>query len=147
MALLDELNAQMKTAMKAKDKLTLSVVRMIKTALVNEQIKTGKDLTEDDEKSVLATQLKQRKESLSEFQEAGREDLVEQTQAEIKIVEQYLPAQLDEAAVSDLVDQVVAETGATGKADFGKVMKALMPRVKGQADGALVNRLVKAKLN
>ncbi|KRL37830.1 GatB/YqeY domain-containing protein [Lacticaseibacillus manihotivorans] len=147
MALINELQAQMKTAMKAKDKETLSVVRMLKAAVLNKQISLGHDLTEDDEKSVLATELKQRKDSLAEFKAAGRDDLVAQLEGEIKVVESYLPAQLDEAAVASLVDSVIQETGATGKADFGKVMKTLMPKVKGQADGALVNRIVKAKLS
>ena len=147
MALINELQAQMKTAMKAKDKETLSVVRMLKAAVQNKQIALGHDLTEDDEKSVLATELKQRKDSLAEFQKGGRDDLVAQLQTEIKIVESYLPAQLSEAEVESLVDSVIQETGATGKADSGKVMKTLMPKVKGQADGAVVNRIVKAKLS
>ncbi|WP_461214313.1 GatB/YqeY domain-containing protein [Lacticaseibacillus sp. GG6-2] len=147
MALINELQAQMKTAMKAKDKETLSVVRMLKAAVQNKQIALGHDLTEDDEKSVLATELKQRKDSLAEFKAAGRDDLVAQLEGEIKIVEGYLPAQLSEAEVESLVDSVIQETGATGKADFGKVMKTLMPKVKGQADGAVVNRIVKAKLS
>ncbi|MFD1485637.1 GatB/YqeY domain-containing protein [Lacticaseibacillus baoqingensis] len=147
MALMDELNAQMKVAMKAKDKETLSVVRMLKAAVQNKQIALGHDLTESDEKSVLASELKQRKESLAEFKAGGRDDLVAQTEGEIKIVESYLPAQLTEAQVASLVDSVIQETGATGKADFGKVMKTLMPQVKGQADGAIVNRIVKAKLS
>lgn len=146
MSLTTELNEQMKTAMKAHDKVTLSVVRMLKAALQNTQIKAGHDLSADEEKAVLATELKQRKESLTEFENGGREDLVAGVKQEIAIVEQYLPAQLDEAAVTALVTKVIAETGATGKADFGKVMKTLMPQVKGQADGALVNRIVKAQL-
>ena len=146
MALMEQLNTQMKDAMKAKDKLTLATVRMIKSALTNKQIAKGADLTQEDEQAVLSTELKQRKESLAEFKAGGRDDLVAQLEAEIKVVEAYLPKQLDEAAVTALVDAVIAETGATGKADFGKVMKALMPRVKGQADGAMVNRIVKAKL-
>lgn len=146
MALLSELQAQMITAMKAKDKETLSVVRMLKAAVQNEQIKLGHDLTEDEEKSVLSTELKQRKESLAEFKDAGRDDLVAPLQNEIEIVESYLPAQLDDAAIEKLVDETIAETGATSKADFGKVMKTLMPKVKGQADGGSVNRIVKAKL-
>ncbi|WP_390410029.1 GatB/YqeY domain-containing protein [Lacticaseibacillus jixiensis] len=147
MALMNELNAQMKTAMKAKDKETLSVVRMLKAAVQNKQIALGHDLTEEDEKSVLATELKQRKDSLVAFKEGGRDDLVAPLEKEIKIVESYLPAQLDEAHVEALVDSVIQETGAAGKADFGKVMKTLMPKVKGQADGAMVNRIVKAKLS
>ncbi|KRM72703.1 GatB/YqeY domain-containing protein [Lacticaseibacillus brantae] len=146
MALLDELNAQMKAAMIAKDKATLTVVRSLKSAIVNEQIKVGHDLTSDEEKSVLATQLKQRKESVAEFKKGGRDDLVAGTAAEITFIEQFLPAQMDEAEVSALIDQVIQSTHASGKSDFGTVMKALMPQVKGRADGAMVNRLVKAKL-
>lgn len=146
MAVLDQLNEQMKTAMKAKDKATLSTVRMLKAALQNKQIEVGHNLTDAEEKAVLSTELKQRKESMAEFEKAGRDDLVTPLKAEIKIVEAYLPAQLDEAQVAKLVDETIKETGATGKADFGKVMKTLMPKVKGQADGAVVNKLVKAKL-
>ncbi|MFD1431839.1 GatB/YqeY domain-containing protein [Lacticaseibacillus yichunensis] len=146
MALVDQLNEQMKTAMKARDKETLSTVRMLKAAVQNKQIELGHDLTEDDEKALLSTELKQRKESLVEFQNANREDLVKPLENEIKIVESYLPAQLDEAAVTALVEETIQEVGATGKSDFGKVMKTLMPKVKGQADGGLVNRIVKEKL-
>ncbi|WP_203624494.1 MULTISPECIES: GatB/YqeY domain-containing protein [unclassified Lacticaseibacillus] len=146
MAVLDQLNEQMKTAMKAKDKATLSTVRMLKAALQNKQIEVGHDLSDAEEQAVLSTELKQRKESLTEFENAGREDLVTPLKAEIKIVEAYLPTQMDEAQVEKLVDETIKETGATGKADFGKVMKTLMPKVKGQADGALVNKLVKGKL-
>lgn len=146
MAVLDQLNEQMKTAMKAKDKATLSTVRMLKAALQNKQIELGHDLTEAEEQSVLTSEMKQRKESLAEFEKAGRDDLVTPLKAEIKLLAAYLPAQLDEAAVAKLVDETIQETGATSKADFGKVMKTLMPKVKGQADGALVNKLVKAKL-
>ena len=130
MAVLDQLNEQMKTAMKAKDKQTLSTVRMLKSALQNKQIDLGHDLTPEDEKAVLSTELKQRKESLEEFSKAGREDLVTPLEAEM----------------TKLVDETIAEVGATGKGDFGKVMKTLMPKVKGQADGAMVNRIVEAKL-
>ena len=146
MALMDELNAQMKQSMLAKDKVTLSVVRMLKTALVNEKIKLGHDLSEE-EKSVLATELKQRKESVSEFTKGGRDDLVQQTEAEIKVVERFLPAQLNKAQVGDIVDATIKEVGAKGKQDFGKVMKTLMPKVKGQADGSLVSSVVKEKLS
>ena len=138
MALMDELNAQMKQSMLAKDKVTLSV---------NEKIKLGHDLSEEEEKSVLATELKQRKESVSEFTKGGRDDLVQQTEAEIKVVERFLPAQLNKAQVGDIVDATIKEVGAKGKQDFGKVMKTLMPKVKGQADGSLVSSVVKEKLS
>ena len=119
---------------------------MLQAAVTNERIKLGHDLLEQDELAVLATVLKQRKESLVEFEKADREDLVADLQGEIAIVQHYLPQPLSEAEVQDLVNQVVADTGAQSTKDFGKVMKALMPQVKGRADGSLVNRLVKAAL-
>ncbi len=91
---------------------------MLKTALVNEKIKLGHDLSEDEEKSVLATELKQRKESISEFKKGGRSDLVEATEAEIKVVERFLPAQLSKDQVADIVDATIKEVGATGKQDW-----------------------------
>ncbi|MFC6171003.1 GatB/YqeY domain-containing protein [Loigolactobacillus jiayinensis] len=146
MSLIETLNADLKTAMKARDKATLAVVRMLKAAVTNEQIKLGHELNDQEGLAVLATELKQRKESLDEFQKAGREDLVTPLLGEIEIVKHYLPQQLTEAEVSDLVTTTVAKLNATSTKDFGKVMQTLMPQVKGRADGALVNRLVKAAL-
>ena len=146
MSLIDTLNADLKSAMKARDKAKLSVVRMLKAAVTNRQIKLGHDLNDQEALAVLTSELKQRKESLAEFQKAGRDDLVTPLQQEIKIVEHYLPPQMTEAEVSDLVNKTVASLNATSTKDFGKVMQTLMPQVKGKADGALVNRLVKAAL-
>ncbi|MFD1317160.1 GatB/YqeY domain-containing protein [Loigolactobacillus zhaoyuanensis] len=146
MSLIDTLNVDLKTAMKARDKARLAVVRMLKAAVTNEQIKLGHELNEQEGLAVLATELKQRKESLEEFSKAGRDDLVTPLQEEIKIVKEYLPQQLTEAEVSDLVTTTVAKLDATSMKDFGKVMQTLMPQVKGRADGALVNRLVKSAL-
>lgn len=146
MSLIDTLNADLKSAMKARDKAKLSVVRMLKTAVTNRQIKLGHDLNDQEALAVLTSELKQRKESLAEFQKAGREDLVTPLKQEIKIVKHYLPQQMTEAEVSDLVAKTVASLNATSTKDFGKVMQTLMPQVKGKADGALVNRLVKAAL-
>ena len=146
MSLLQTLNKDLIQAMKAKDHETLKTVRMLKSSVTNEQIKLGHDLTPAEELSVLSTEMKQRKESLAEFQKAGRDDLVAETLGEIDVVQQYMPKQLSETEVSDLVDQTISEVGATSKADFGKVMKVLMPKVKGQADGNLVKHLVQTKL-
>lgn len=146
MSLLETLNQDMKTAMKAKDKPTLSVVRMLKSAVMNEQINLGHDLTADDEVAVLSRELKQRKDSLAEFEKGGRDDLSAQTAAEIKVVEKYLPAQLSDDEVKQIVTDTVAEVGAQSMADFGKVMGAVMPKLKGQADGKLVNQTVKELL-
>lgn len=147
MSLLEQLSSDLKTAMKAKDKLRLTVIRSLKTALTNAKISAGQDLSSDEELSVLSSQVKQRKDSLAEFEKGDRTDLAEQTKAEIEIVQAYLPEQLDEAAVIVIVDEAMQATGATGKADFGKVMQYVMPKVKGRADGAMVNQVVKSKLS
>ncbi|MFI8685460.1 GatB/YqeY domain-containing protein [Rossellomorea sp. NPDC077527] len=143
MSLLNRLNDDMKQAMKNKEKEKLSVIRMLKASLQNEAIKHGKqELSEDEELTVLSREVKQRKDSLQEFQNAGRDDLVEKIQTELTYVEIYMPKQLSEEEVSAIVQQTVAEVGATSKADMGKVMGAIMPKLKGKADGALVNKLV-----
>ena len=146
MSLLETLNQDMKIAMKAKDKTTLSVVRMLKSAVMNEQINLGHDLTNDEEVAVLSRELKQRKDSVAEFDKGGREDLSAQTKAEITVVEKYMLAQLSEDEVKQIVADTVAEVGAQSMADFGKVMGAVMPKLKGQADGKLVNQTVKGLL-
>lgn len=147
MSLLDTLNADMKKAMKARDKETLSVVRMVKSSLQNEQIKVGHDLTEDEELTVLAREMKQRKDSKEEFAAANREDLATQLEKEMAILANYMPQQLSAEEVEGIVREVIQETNATSKADFGKVMSAVMPKVKGRADGKLVNATVKNLLS
>lgn len=147
MNLLDRLNQDMKEAMKNKEKEKLSVIRMVKSSLQNEQIKFGRDLTEDDQLTVLNRELKQRKDSLQEFEKANREDLVEKLRNEISILEHYMPEQLSEDELLAIVDETISEVGASSKADMGKVMGAIMPKVKGKADGGLVNRLVQQQLS
>ncbi len=148
MSLLERLNNDMKQAMKNKEKDKLSVIRMLKAALQNEAIKLGnKELTEDEELTVLSRESKQRKDSLQEFSNAGREDLVEKIRTEIKYVELYLPQQLTEEEITNIVKETIESVGATSKAEMGKVMGALMPKVKGKADGALVNKLVQQHLS
>ncbi|MCM3788472.1 GatB/YqeY domain-containing protein [Domibacillus indicus] len=148
MSLLGRLNDEMKQAMKNKEKEKLTVIRMLKAALQNESIKAGgRDLTEEEELTVLSREVKQRKDSLHEFEKAGREDLVAKIQTELTYVNEYMPKQLSEEEVSAIVEETIAETGASAKSDMGKVMAALMPKVKGKADGSLVNRLVQQKLS
>ena len=143
MSLVERLNSDMKQAMKDKDKDKLSVIRMMKASLQNEGIKLGKqELSEDEELTVLSRELKQRKDSLQEFDKAGRQDLTEKLHAEIAVVESYMPKQLSEEELDALVAEAIAQTNATSKADMGKVMSAIMPKVKGKADGSLVNKLV-----
>ncbi len=147
MSLLSKLNDDMKTAMKAKEKETLQVIRMLKASLQNEQIKVGRDLTDDEELTVLAREMKQRRDSLSEFEKAGREDLAEKAKGEITIVEKYLPAQLTEDEIRQIVAAAIEKTGAASPKEFGKVMGVVMPQVKGKADGNQVNAIVKELLN
>lgn len=137
----------MKQAMKNKEKDKLVVIRMIKAAIQNERIKLGRDLSEEDELSVLSREVKQRKDSLHEFEKAGREDLVDKIRAELKHVEIYMPEQLSEEELAEIVKQAIADTGASSKKEMGKVMAALMPKVKGKADGSLVNKLVQQHLS
>lgn len=147
MSLLERLNNDMKQAMKNKEKDKLSVIRMLKAALQNEELKLRHELTDEDELTVLSRELKQRKDSLEEFAKADRTDLVDKVRIEIKFVEDYMPEQLSAEEVTEIVKQTISEVNATSKADMGRVMGALMPRVKGKADGSLVNKLVQQQLS
>ena len=147
MSLLDSLQKDMVAAMKAKDKGRLATVRMLKAAVTNEQINVGHDLTPDEEVSVLSREWKQRKDSLEEFKAAGRDEAVQKLEEEIKVVEGYLPKQLSADEVKAVVEETINQVGATSKADFGKVMGAVMPKLKGKADGKLVNSTVMSLLN
>ncbi|EOH86912.1 glutamyl-tRNA(Gln) amidotransferase subunit E [Enterococcus asini ATCC 700915] len=146
MTLLSTLNTDMKTAMRAKDKERLAVIRMLKASLQNEEIKVGHELNADEELTILSREMKQRRDSLAEFEKAGREDLSEKVKIEIAIVENYLPAQLTDEEIRQIVAQAITDTGATSAKEFGKVMGAVMPKVKGKADGNQVNAIVKELL-
>jgi uncharacterized protein YqeY len=137
----------MKQAMKNKEKDKLSVIRMIKASVQNESIKLGHDLSEEEELTVLSRELKQRKDSLHEFEKAGRQDLVEKIRTELTFVELYMPKQLSEEELAEIVKTTISEVGANSKAEMGKVMAAIMPKVKGKADGSLVNKLVQQHLS
>ena len=147
MSLVRRLNDDMKQAMKNKEKEKLSVIRMLKASLQNEAIKVGKELSEEEELTVLSREVKQRKDSLHEFEKAGRDDLVEKIQTELRFVEEYLPEQLSEEELSAIIDEVIKCLGATSKSEMGKVMGAVIPKVKGKAEGSLVNKLVMQKLS
>ncbi|MFT8320508.1 MAG: GatB/YqeY domain-containing protein [Bacillus sp. (in: firmicutes)] len=147
MSLLERLNTDMKQAMKNKEKDKLTVIRGIKAAIQNESIKNGSELSDADELSVLSREVKQRKDSLHEFEKAGRQDLVDKVRAELQHVELYMPEQLSEEELAGIIAAVITETGASSKKEMGKVMAALMPKVKGKADGSLVNKLVQQHLS
>ena len=147
MALLEKLNQAMIQAMKKKDKDTLNVVRMVKASIQNELIKLGKEhLSEDEELTILSRELKQRKESLQEFTSAGRTDLADKVQFEIKVLEQYMPKQLSKEEMEKIVEQAIREANATSMKDIGEVMGKVIPLTKGKAEGSHVKQIVEEKL-
>ena len=146
MSLTERLTIDMKQAMKDKDKVRLSVIRMVRTAMKNLEIDAKRELSDEDVITIMNRELKQRRDSLQAFISGGRQDLVEDANAEIQVLISYLPEQLSEDEVRAIVKDCIAETGATGKSDMGKVMSSLMPKVKGRADGKLVNQVVSQEL-
>ena len=146
MSLKEQLTADMKEAMKNKEKERLAVIRMVRGAIRQQEIDGQKELGEEDVIAVISKEVKMRRDSIEEFRKGGREDLVEKTQAEIDVLLPYLPAQLSEDEVRELVKAAVEQTGAATPKDMGKVMGVLMPKVKGRADGKMVNTIVKSFL-
>lgn len=147
MSLSERLNEDMKQSMRNQDKFKLSVIRMVRSAIKNVEIDMKRTLDDNEVLDILSREVKQRKDSLQEFQKAGREDLVENLKQEIDIITAYLPQQLTEEEINVIVQQTIQETGASSKAEIGKVMAALMPKVKGRADGKLVNQAVQKLLS
>ena len=146
MGLSDRLNEDMKQAMRDQNKFKLSVIRMVRASIKNLEIEQRRTLGEDEVLDILGRELKQRKDSLQEFEKADRQDLAETVAKEIAIISEYLPQQLSEEELKTIVEDTIREVGASSKADMGKVMGALMPKTKGRADGKTVNRLVQQLL-
>jgi len=147
LALVDELSASIADAMRRHDQVRLSTLRMLKSALVNREIERGHALDEAESLQVVASLVKQRKDSIEQFTRGGRQELADKEQAEIHVLEGYLPAAADPAAVEQAVVDAILETGATSPKDMGRVMKAAMARLAGQTvDGKTVNALVRTKL-
>ncbi len=142
----EQLASDLKDAMKAKDEIKKNAVQMVRAGVL--QVEKDKKITLDDEGiiEVIAKEVKKRKDVLPDFEKAGRADLIEATQREIEILTKYLPSQLTEEELDKIVSETVSETGASSMKDMGKVMSALMPKVKGRADGKTVNELVKKHL-
>lgn len=149
MSIKERLNEDMKQAMRDKEagKLRLSVIRMVRASIKNVEIDRKKELGDEEVLDVLAKEVKMRRDSLEEFKKGNRPDLVAGLEQEIDILMGYLPQQLSDEEVRALVAEAVASTGAAGPKDMGKVMSALMPKVKGRADGKTVNAMVKDALN
>ncbi len=148
MGLRERLDADLKAAMKEKDELKLSVVRMLKSAVKYREVEGEKAITLDEAGilQVVATEIKRRRDSVEQYRVGKREDLARKEEAEIAILQGYLPAQLSEAELRAKVDEVVTRVGAKGPKDMGAVMKALMPEVQGRAEGKAVSDLVKQRL-
>ena len=147
MPLLETIQKDMVEAMKAKDEARLSAVRMIKTALQKHQVDSMRPLDEESELKVLASLVKQRRESAEMFRKGGRAELAEKEEAELKLIEAYMPEAASEAEIEALVAAAVAETGASSAKDMGKVMSAVKAKLGGKrADGRVLSEKVKAKL-
>ena len=148
MSIKDLLTEDMKQAMKDQEsgKLRLSVIRMARANIKNIEIDEKRELNDDEVLAVLVKEVKMRQDSLEEFAKAGREELVEQAKQEIAILRKYLPEQLSDEELRALVEEAVAETGAAGPKDMGKVMAALMPKTRGRADGKRINTMVRELL-
>jgi hypothetical protein len=147
MSLLETVNAAMIAAMKARDGVTLGTLRMLKTALTMKGVEKGRDLDDAESLQVVASLVKQRRESIDQFQKGGRQDLVDKETAEIAILEKYQPAAADAAEIAAAVEQAVTDTGASSAKDMGKVMKAAMARLAGKTvDGKTVNEAVRKRL-
>ena len=144
--LLEQLLDDIKTAMKKREKDKLSALRFLHAEIKNVGINERRELTDNDVLNVIGRLVKQRQEAIELFQKGGRDDLVAQETFQLNVYRAYQPAQLTEAEIAELVEQVIAATGASGKKDLGKVMKAVMPKVKGRAEGKVVNAIVSQKL-
>ena len=146
MTIKDKLKEDLKTAMKEKDSIRKNVVQLIKAGVL--QVEKDKQVTLDDDGvlDVIAKQLKQRRDSLPDYEKSGREDLIAQLKREMDILMEYLPAQLTEEELTELVKEAVAQTGASSVKDMGKIMAAVMPKAKGRADGREINRIARELL-
>lgn len=145
--LIDTITEDLKNAMKAKDEIKTGTLRMLKAALKNKMIEKITDVLNDEEAlDVVQKQAKLRKESIEEFKKANRTDLIEKETKELAILEKYLPKQMSEEELTNLIKDAIKTVGAQSKVDMGKIMKELMPKVRGKADGKEVNRIASTLL-
>jgi uncharacterized protein len=147
MTLIEKISADMTAAMRGKDQARLMPLRMAKAALMNREVEKGRALDEAEAQQVVASLIKQRRDSVEQFTNGGRPELAAREAAEIAVLETYLPPPVDPAEIERAVDEAIRETGATAAKDMGRVMKAVMPKLAGRgADGKIVNDLVRRKL-
>jgi uncharacterized protein YqeY len=147
MTLMERISQDLTAAMRARDQPRLAALRMAKAALMNKEVEKGRALDGAEEQQVIASLIKQRRDSIEQFQKGGRQDLADTEAGEISTLEVYLPPPLDPAEIDSAVAAAIAETGASSAKDFGKVMKAVMPKLAGRAaDGKAISELVRQKL-
>jgi uncharacterized protein YqeY len=147
MSVLDEVSAAIADAMRRKDSLRLGALRMLKAALMNREVERGRSLDDAEARQVVTSLVKQRHDSIEQFRKGGRPDLADKEEAEIHVLESYLPPPADPAVVDRAIAEAIAETGATSSKDLGRVMKVAMAKLAGQGvDGRTVNELVRQKL-
>ncbi|SET41503.1 hypothetical protein SAMN05660297_02333 [Natronincola peptidivorans] len=146
MSLKERLTNDLKEAMKNKQQLRKNVITLIRSDIKQTEVDKRVELQDQDIIEIVSRQLKQRKDAVDEFQKGGRDDLVQETQEEISILLEYLPEQMSEEEVANVVKETISEIGANSMKDMGKVMAAVIPKVKGKADGKIVNQIVKQQL-
>jgi uncharacterized protein YqeY len=147
MSLMKKISEDMTAAMRAKDQARLAPLRMAKAALMNREVEKGRELDEAESQQVIASLIKQRRDSAEQFQKGGRGELAARETAEITVLEAYLPPPIDPGEIEQAVDDAIKETGASSSRDLGRVMKAVMSRLAGKAaDGRLINEAVRRKL-
>jgi len=142
----EQLSDDFKTALKSGDKNKLSILRMVKAAVKNREIEKSSPLDDEEIYGILRSFVKRAHESIEQFSKAGRQELADKEKEELAIIQNYLPRQLGETEIGKIVEDVIGEIGATGPKDIGRVMKAVMSKTKGLADGKIVNELVKQTL-
>ncbi len=147
MTLKKKMDQEMILAAKAKDKIRLSALRLLKSGLHNREIDLKRELSEAEFLQLLSAMVKQRKDSIEQFEKGGRTDLVEKEKAELSVIQEFMPAPMSETELDAIIAEAIRETGAASIRDMGKVMAALMPRVTGKADGKMVGEKVKARLS
>lgn len=147
MGLREKINDDLKDAMKSGDKVRLETLRMIRAQVLEfEKSGVGREMTEEDDMKILLSAVKKRKESIEQYEKAGRKELVEKEQRELEIIQHYLPKQMSKEEAEKIITTIIAETGASSAKDFGKVMSAAMKELKGKIDGKIINDIVKQRL-
>ncbi len=142
----EQLQGDLKAAMKAQDRWRVATLRMVMSAIKQEEVDRRTEITDQDITAVLKREIKRRREAIQDAEKAGRPDLIQSEQAEIELLESYLPRQLSEAEITEMARAAIAESGAASPKEMGKVMSVLMPRIAGRADGKLVNQVVRQLL-